>query len=385
MRQSSALPGARFGGRFERLLLPRGFASSREVGARLRELGCETPGAWGQTPGVPRQRSRWRAALVPCSRGHRSPSCRPARPGAGPARRAGRVRLAHRRRHRALRRQGLLAEEARGFVLRERQSRPQERGARRAGRVDRADRGRQRERGAAARAAADQAPPAAAQRAAARRQVVSVHRGHAAATSTRACCSRASGTAAACATSGPYASAQKVRTTLETLNKIFPYRPCEGPAPGRRSGVPCLDYHIGRCAAPCVGLITREDYRAVIDDVIAFLEGRTNKIERDLERRMHEASERAPVRGGRAHAQPADGRAPPQRAPGGVGRDGHLRRRRARGRGRRRQRAAARRARRAHRGAPLALPRERRRARARTSCSRASCSTTTTRRSASRR
>ena len=72
---------------------------------------------------------------------------------------------------------------------------------------------------------------------------------------------------------GPYASAQKVRTTLETLNKIFPYRPCEGPAPGRRSGVPCLDYHIGRCAAPCVGLITREAYRAVIDDVIAFLEG----------------------------------------------------------------------------------------------------------------
>ena len=50
-----------------------------------------------------------------------------------------------------------------------------------------------------------------------------------------------------CATSGPYASAQKVRTTLETLNKIFPYRPCEGPSPGRRSGVPCLDYHIGRC------------------------------------------------------------------------------------------------------------------------------------------
>ncbi len=89
---------------------------------------------------------------------------------------------------------------------------------------------------------------------------------------------------------GPYASAQKVRTTLETLNKIFPYRPCEGPAPGRRSGVPCLDYHIGRCAAPCVGLITREAYRAVIDDVIAFLEGRTNKIERDLERRMREAS-----------------------------------------------------------------------------------------------
>ena len=53
---------------------------------------------------------------------------------------------------------------------------------------------------------------------------------------------------------GPYSSAHKVRTTLETLNKIFPYRPCEGPTPGRRSGIPCLDYHLGRCAAPCVGL-----------------------------------------------------------------------------------------------------------------------------------
>jgi excinuclease ABC subunit C len=89
---------------------------------------------------------------------------------------------------------------------------------------------------------------------------------------------------------GPYSSARAVRSTLETLNKVFPYRPCEGPTPGRRSGVPCLDYHIGRCAAPCVNLISREDYRAVIDQVIMFLEGRTRPIERDLERRMGEAS-----------------------------------------------------------------------------------------------
>ncbi len=59
---------------------------------------------------------------------------------------------------------------------------------------------------------------------------------------------------------GPYSSAKKVRETLDVLNRVFPYRPCEGPTPGRRSGVPCLDYHIGRCAAPCVGLISREDY-----------------------------------------------------------------------------------------------------------------------------
>ena len=52
---------------------------------------------------------------------------------------------------------------------------------------------------------------------------------------------------------GPYSSAKKVRETLDVLNRVFPYRPCEGPQPGRRSGIPCLDYHIGRCAAPCVG------------------------------------------------------------------------------------------------------------------------------------
>jgi excinuclease ABC subunit C len=89
---------------------------------------------------------------------------------------------------------------------------------------------------------------------------------------------------------GPYSSARAVRSTLETLNKVFPYRPCEGPTPGRRSGVPCLDYHIGRCAAPCVNLISHDDYRAVIDQVIMFLEGRTRPIERDLEQRMHAAA-----------------------------------------------------------------------------------------------
>ena len=46
---------------------------------------------------------------------------------------------------------------------------------------------------------------------------------------------------------GPYANAKKVRETLDVLNRVFPYRPCEGPQPGRHSGIPCLDYHIDRC------------------------------------------------------------------------------------------------------------------------------------------
>ena len=45
---------------------------------------------------------------------------------------------------------------------------------------------------------------------------------------------------------GPYANAKKVRETLDVLNRVFRYRPCEGPQPGRHSGIPCLDFHIER-------------------------------------------------------------------------------------------------------------------------------------------
>src|SRR6478752_9360472 len=91
---------------------------------------------------------------------------------------------------------------------------------------------------------------------------------------------------------GPYSSAKKVRETLDVLNRVFPYRPCEGPKPGRRSGVPCLDHHIGRCAAPCVGLISKEDYAAVIDSVVEFLSGRVRPLERRLEQQMKDAAAR---------------------------------------------------------------------------------------------
>jgi excinuclease ABC subunit C len=81
-----------------------------------------------------------------------------------------------------------------------------------------------------------------------------------------------------------------VRETLDVLNRVFPYRPCEGPKPGRHSGIPCLDYHIDRCLAPCVGYVSKEDYRAIIDQVIEFLSGETRPILRQLERRMKEAA-----------------------------------------------------------------------------------------------
>jgi len=89
---------------------------------------------------------------------------------------------------------------------------------------------------------------------------------------------------------GPYANAKKVRETLDVLNRVFPYRPCEGPKPGRHSGIPCLDFHIERCLAPCVGYISQEDYRGIIDGVIEFLSGNTKPIQRELEEKMHAAA-----------------------------------------------------------------------------------------------
>ena len=90
---------------------------------------------------------------------------------------------------------------------------------------------------------------------------------------------------------GPYANAKKVRETLDVLNRVFPYRPCEGPQPGRHSGIPCLDYHIERCLAPCVGYVSKEDYRRVIEGVIEFLSGETRPILGELEAKMKQAAE----------------------------------------------------------------------------------------------
>jgi excinuclease ABC subunit C len=89
---------------------------------------------------------------------------------------------------------------------------------------------------------------------------------------------------------GPFSSAKRVRETLDLLGKLFQYRTCEGPEPGRRSGVPCLDYYIKRCQAPCVEYIDREEYRRNIEAIIDFLSGRYRDVERDLERKMAEAA-----------------------------------------------------------------------------------------------
>lgn len=89
---------------------------------------------------------------------------------------------------------------------------------------------------------------------------------------------------------GPFPSAGSVHATLDVLNKTFPFRKCRGPEPGRRSGVPCLNYHIGRSVAPCIGAVTKEEYDDIISDVIAFLEGRVGGLIQDREAAMRVAS-----------------------------------------------------------------------------------------------
>jgi excinuclease ABC subunit C len=90
---------------------------------------------------------------------------------------------------------------------------------------------------------------------------------------------------------GPFSNAKRVRETLDLLGKVFQYRTCDGPEPGRASGSPCLDYYIKRCQAPCVGYISKQEYRRNVETIVDFLSGRYRQIERVLEQGMRAAAE----------------------------------------------------------------------------------------------
>ncbi|HLZ68742.1 MAG TPA: excinuclease ABC subunit UvrC [Dehalococcoidia bacterium] len=89
---------------------------------------------------------------------------------------------------------------------------------------------------------------------------------------------------------GPYASAGSVRLTLDLVKKLFPWRSCTKTITGVDPR-PCLDYYIHRCIAPCTSYCTKEEYDAVIQQVIKFLEGRTQEVVDELSGKMEEASE----------------------------------------------------------------------------------------------
>ncbi|MFN8556577.1 MAG: excinuclease ABC subunit UvrC [Dehalococcoidia bacterium] len=90
---------------------------------------------------------------------------------------------------------------------------------------------------------------------------------------------------------GPYASSGSVRTTLDLVKKLFPWRSCTKTITGNDSR-PCLDYYIKRCIAPCTSYCTKEEYDEVIKQVLLFLEGRTDEVIDDLTAKMNDAAER---------------------------------------------------------------------------------------------
>jgi excinuclease ABC subunit C len=91
---------------------------------------------------------------------------------------------------------------------------------------------------------------------------------------------------------GPYTDVGVLRRTLRVIRRIFTVRSCHYDLPGDRPERPCLDYHINRCHAPCVGWQSGSDYGAMIADVIAFLEGKTVEVRTRLRERMEEAARR---------------------------------------------------------------------------------------------
>ncbi len=89
---------------------------------------------------------------------------------------------------------------------------------------------------------------------------------------------------------GPYPNAASARNTLSLLQKVFPVRQCENSFYNNRSR-PCLQYQIKRCTAPCVGLISKEQYHESVENAILFLEGKENAAIDQLVNRMETASE----------------------------------------------------------------------------------------------
>src|SRR5207302_1061847 len=91
---------------------------------------------------------------------------------------------------------------------------------------------------------------------------------------------------------GPYTDVATLRQTLKIIRRIFTVRSCHWDLPHDTPNRPCLDYHIDRCRAPCVGYQSEADYRRMIDDVLLFLEGKTVDVRTRLRERMQDASQR---------------------------------------------------------------------------------------------
>jgi excinuclease ABC subunit C len=91
---------------------------------------------------------------------------------------------------------------------------------------------------------------------------------------------------------GPYSSAGAVTRTLKTISDIFPVRRCRVDLDRKKTGRPCLNHTIGRCYCPCCGHISPEEYAGLIDEVVLFLKGQSDKLLSRIEEEMHREAEK---------------------------------------------------------------------------------------------
>jgi excinuclease ABC subunit C len=89
---------------------------------------------------------------------------------------------------------------------------------------------------------------------------------------------------------GPYTDVGQMRRALNVVKRIFTVRSCNYDMPRELPERACLDYHIGRCKAPCILAQSQDDYRAMIDEVLLFLDGRTDEVIRRVRQRMDDAA-----------------------------------------------------------------------------------------------
>ncbi len=92
---------------------------------------------------------------------------------------------------------------------------------------------------------------------------------------------------------GPYGHAWAIRETVDILLRVFPMRSCSDGVFKRSAqiGRPCLLGYIGKCSAPCVGEVSREEHREIVDDFCDFMAGRTRPFVKRIEKQMYEASD----------------------------------------------------------------------------------------------
>jgi len=89
---------------------------------------------------------------------------------------------------------------------------------------------------------------------------------------------------------GPFTDATSVRQTLDTINRLFPHILCNRVITGNDPRA-CLYYHIKRCPAPCIGAIDNADYRQIVDQMVGFLDGKSDRVLADMRHDMEDAAE----------------------------------------------------------------------------------------------